>query len=96
MSSETNATACLGLVIRQRRIARGLSLNDFARLVGTHRPLVSRAENMRHVLSLKSLDRYARALECRPSELLAAAEELAAALREPAELVEPVALEEVL
>jgi hypothetical protein len=40
---------------------------------------VSRAESSRHVVSLETLERYARALECRPSELLAAAELLALA-----------------
>jgi transcriptional regulator with XRE-family HTH domain len=69
----------LGLVIRQRREALGLSQGDLAALVQTQRPLVSRVESQRHVLSLETLERYARALECRPSELLAAAELLALA-----------------
>jgi transcriptional regulator with XRE-family HTH domain len=70
----------LGLVIRQRREALGLSQRDLAERVDTPRPLVSRVECRRHVLSLETLERYARALDCRPSELLAAAELLASGL----------------
>jgi transcriptional regulator with XRE-family HTH domain len=92
MSSAADISACLGPVIRKRRVALGLSLRDLAKRVATHRPLVSRAESTRHVLSIRTLERYARALHCRPSELLAAAETLSAALAEPAA---PVALEEV-
>lgn len=70
---------CLGLAIRQRRVALKLSQGELAERVGTARPLVSRVESMRHVVSLETLERYARALECKPSELLAAAEALALA-----------------
>jgi transcriptional regulator with XRE-family HTH domain len=78
---------CIGPVIRQRREALGLSQRDLAERVDTPRTLVSRAESSRHVVSLETLERYARALECRPSELLAAAELLALADAAPLEEV---------
>jgi transcriptional regulator with XRE-family HTH domain len=87
MSAAKEVCLCIGLVIRQRREALGLSQRDLAERVDTLRPLVSRVESMRHVVSLETLERYARALECKPSELLAAAELLALADVAPLEEV---------
>jgi transcriptional regulator with XRE-family HTH domain len=68
----------LGAVIRARRRARGQLQADIALLVDSPRPIVSRAESGRHTLTIATLLRYARALECRASDLLREAELLAA------------------
>lgn len=74
----------VGEIIRRRRLARGWTQRELARVVGTHRPLVARLERGRHDNSIGILFRYATALDCAVSEVLRDAELLAARAEEVA------------
>lgn len=64
----------VGRSVKARRLALGLTQSRVAQLVGTNRPLVARVEAGRHELSLGTLIRYARALQCQASDILRDAE----------------------
>lgn len=66
--------AAVGRVLRQRRLALGLSQADVARGVCTGRPIVARTEAGRHELTMGTLIRYARVLQCQASDILRDAE----------------------
>lgn len=46
--------------LRRLRLRAGLTQADVARALGSHRPIVSRNEHGRHVMSLEFIDRQAR------------------------------------
>jgi transcriptional regulator with XRE-family HTH domain len=49
--------------VRELRVARGKSQDEFARLVGCHRSLVSQVERAARNLSVDTIDRFATALD---------------------------------
>ncbi len=76
MAERDEATA-LGKAITIRRVELGLSRNDLRDRSGLSYPYVAELEKGLKSPSSKALDAIARALEVRPHELLARAEELA-------------------
>ncbi len=64
----------LGLALRQRRIAIGVSQERLGELSGLDRTYISGIERAVRNPTIDSLSRIAEALECELSELLAAAE----------------------
>ena len=64
----------LGLALRQRRIAIGVSQERLGELSGLDRTYISGIERGVRNPTIDSLSRIAEALECELSELLAAAE----------------------
>ena len=64
----------LGLALRQRRIAIGVSQERLGELSGLDRTYISGIERGVRNPTIDSLSRIAKALECELSELLAAAE----------------------
>ena len=64
----------LGATVRKLRQERGLTLDAFARLIKSHRPVVSRLEKGTHPPNFRTLVVYAEFFGLRPSELLAMAE----------------------
>lgn len=64
----------VGACIRRRRLANGLTGRAMAKLVHTHHPIVSRVERGVGACTLDTVQRYAVALGCTASELLAEAE----------------------
>lgn len=59
--------------IRELREARGLSAADLADLVGTSQPQITRLERGERRLTADWMTRLARALNCTPADLMAAA-----------------------
>ena len=76
MAERDEATA-LGKAIAIRRVELGLSRNDLRDRSGLSYPYVAELEKGLKSPSSKALEAIARALEVRPHELLARAEELA-------------------
>ena len=64
----------LGLALRQRRVAIGVSQERLGELSGLDRTYISGIERGVRNPTIDSLSRIAEALECELSELLAAAE----------------------
>ena len=64
----------LGLALRQRRVAIGVSQERLGELSGLDRTYISGIERAVRNPTIDSLSRIAEALECELSELLAAAE----------------------
>ena len=60
----------LGLAIRKRRAALGISQEKLAELADIHRNYVGLIERAQQNLTIDSLVRLARALGSRPSDLL--------------------------
>src|SRR5271157_4585111 len=60
----------VGKQIRTLREAKGLSLADIEKRSGLSRSYVSRVENGHTVPSLSTLERFAKAIEVEPSQLL--------------------------
>lgn len=71
--------AAIGKAIRSRRLACGLSQGQLARKLRSYRPIVARIEAGRHSLNVETLIRFAEALSCSPSDVLADAERIALA-----------------
>lgn len=69
--------SCLGPIIRKRRLAAALTQRQLGVRVGSPRSIVCRAESSLHTLSIDTLERYARALDCKLSELILEAEAMA-------------------
>jgi transcriptional regulator with XRE-family HTH domain len=69
----------VGLAIRHRREARGLSQEALADLAELHRTYISLVERAQRNVSVDALSLIADALEARPSQLLQHAERLRAA-----------------
>ena len=69
----------LGVAIRQRREARGLSQEALAEQANLHRTYISLVERAARNISVDALSGIADALELRPSQLLQQAEKLRAA-----------------
>jgi transcriptional regulator with XRE-family HTH domain len=66
----------LGLAIRQRRQARGLSQEALAERAELHRTYISLVERAVRNVSVDALSGIADALDIRPSQLLLQAEKL--------------------
>jgi len=64
----------LGTVIQKRRNAVPLSQEEFAHIAGFDRTYISLVERGKRNLSLLNLQVFAKTLKCKPSELLAEAE----------------------
>lgn len=65
----------LGLVVRDARLNAGLSQERLAELAGLHRTYISELERGLTSISVRKLERLARALEMRPYAVVKAAEE---------------------
>ena len=63
----------LGQAIRQRREALGYSQDSMADAIGMHRAYYSAVERGEKNLTLRTVERLARAVEARVSELMAEA-----------------------
>ena len=59
--------------IKELREARGLSAADLAEMVGTSQPQITRLERGVRRLTVEWMTRIARALDCRPMDLIASA-----------------------
>lgn len=68
---EANRAERIGTRIRQEREARGWSLGDLAQRTRIQPPNLSRLENGKHVPSLETLERLAKALGVRVADLAA-------------------------
>jgi transcriptional regulator with XRE-family HTH domain len=66
----------LGVAIRERREARGLSQEDLAELADLHRTYISMVERSIRNVSVDALSGIADALDLPPSQLLRQAERL--------------------
>jgi transcriptional regulator with XRE-family HTH domain len=75
--AERDEATALGKAITIRRVELGLSRNDLRDRSGLSYPYVAELEKGLKSPSSKALEAIARALEVRPHELLARAEELA-------------------
>ena len=64
----------LGRVLRDRRVQLGLSQTRLGRLTQTDRTRVSKLEAGAFNVTLRTLGRFAAALDCLPSDLLRLAE----------------------
>jgi len=69
--AEAGRAERIGARIRQERGARGWSLGELAQRTGMHPPNLSRVESGKHVPSLETLERLARALNVRVADLVA-------------------------
>ena len=69
-----NLTEAFGVVVRERRLAMGLSQGQLADAAGLHKNFISLIERGRTSAALDSVEVIAAALKCRPSQLLEAAE----------------------
>lgn len=63
-----------GRALRAARLERGLSREGLAELAGLHRTYVGDVERGERNVSLVNIERLARALGVRPSDLLVSAE----------------------
>lgn len=68
----------VGLAIARLRTERGWTQDELARRVSSYRPVVCRVMRGAHPQGLGTVERYAEAFGIKPSELLAAAEEIQA------------------
>lgn len=64
-----------GQIVRQTRVARKLSQERLAELSGLHRNFIGMIERSETSASMDSLEAISTALQCRPSELVKAAEQ---------------------
>lgn len=64
----------LGIVVRERRMAMGMSQATLAKQANLHRNFIVLLEGGKTSAAVDSVDAVASALLCRPSQLLAAAE----------------------
>lgn len=64
----------VGACIKRRRRAQGMTLRAMATAISSHRPIVARVERGANACTLDTIQRYAVALGCTASELLAEAE----------------------
>lgn len=62
----------IGARIRELRLDAELTQEQLAFLVGTHRPIVGRVENGRHVITIETVACYAAALGLEMGDLLVA------------------------
>jgi DNA-binding Xre family transcriptional regulator len=69
--AETRSAGRIAARIRQEREARGWRLGDLARRTGMQVPNLSRLESGKHMPSLETLERVARALGMRTADLVA-------------------------
>jgi DNA-binding XRE family transcriptional regulator len=60
----------LGNAIRTRRVAKGLSQEQFAEVANVHRNYIGLVERGEQNLTVESLVRVAQALDCKASDLL--------------------------
>ncbi|TMI73181.1 MAG: helix-turn-helix transcriptional regulator [Bacillati bacterium ANGP1] len=60
----------IGWRVRELRQRKGLTTYELAKRSGILRPNISRIESGRHVPSVETLDRLARALGVSPADLL--------------------------
>lgn len=63
-----------GLAVRAFREAKNISQEDLAATAGLHRTYIGGIERGERNLGLKNIFRIARALGCKPSQLVAATE----------------------
>lgn len=68
--AEGDLQRALGENLRQYRLARGLSQEQFADVLGFHRTYVGGLERGERNLSLRSVERLAEAISADPVELL--------------------------
>jgi len=68
--SERSMAAHIGWRVRELRQQKGLTTYELAKRSGILRPNISRIESGRHVPSVDTLDRLARALGVSPADLL--------------------------
>ena len=68
--SERSMATYIGWRVRELRQRKGLTTYELAKRSGILRPNISRIESGRHVPSVETLDRLARALGVSPADLL--------------------------
>ena len=73
MTKSQQRREVLGRAIRERREAVGLSQEKFGELVDCHRNYVGLIERGQQNVTIDMLGRFAQALDCKISELLAGA-----------------------
>lgn len=71
--AEGDLQRAVGENLRRYRLARGLSQEEFAEVLGFHRTYVGGLERGERNLSLRSVERLAAAIDADPLELLRAA-----------------------
>lgn len=69
-----NLSQAFGIVVRERRLAMGLTQSDLASMSGLHKNFIGLLERGTTSAALESIGVIAAVLRCRPSQLLAAAE----------------------
>lgn len=74
MRRVTELSTLIGVVIgeeiRRIRKARGLTQEDLAKKLGSHREIVTRVESGKHCMTTENLIDYARALQVHPAYIL--------------------------
>jgi transcriptional regulator with XRE-family HTH domain len=65
-----NSTNSVAVAVRQLRKARGWSQEEFAAKCGLHRTYVGAIERAEENLTLRTLDKLAKALHVHPADLL--------------------------
>lgn len=69
-----NLSKAFGIVVRERRVAMGLTQAQLADTAGLHTNFISLLERGKTSAALDSVAVIAMVLKCRPSQLLEAAE----------------------
>lgn len=75
MTKERDIEKILGSVIRELRLARGLSQEKLAELGNFERSYISKVENGERAIQFKTVLRFAEAFEIKTSELVVLFEE---------------------
>lgn len=70
MAKERDIEKILGSVIRELRLSRGLSQEKLAELGDFERSYISKVENGERAIRFKTVVRFAKALDIKPSELV--------------------------
>ena len=69
-----NLSKAFGIVVRERRLAMGLTQSQLAATAGLHTNFIGLLERGKTSAALESVEVIAIVLKCRPSQLLEAAE----------------------
>ncbi|MFN8654643.1 MAG: helix-turn-helix transcriptional regulator [Gemmatimonadales bacterium] len=75
-SSGTALQCAVGRILRDLRVAKGLSQDAFAELSGVHRTYVGSVERGERNISLSNIVKFSQSLGVHASEVIAAAEHL--------------------
>ena len=70
MSKENVVNKIVGSIIREERLKRNLSQEKLAEYGDFERSYISKVENGERAIQVKTLIRFAKALEMKPSDLM--------------------------